>query len=163
MSSGGYSYEKGVSVYEEKYRPFVVTAIVGCVLWIISGGFLHAYVICPDLKRLGESTIETLVGGRPFLALVFMGLLFGLGVEVAKFCGAALQSEIAVMLAPITVGATMGGLQGAIVPTEIWGFSESVIFHSANTRVVSGAVCGLILTVPTIMIGVKIRSMGKPW
>jgi glucose-6-phosphate-specific signal transduction histidine kinase len=150
-------------MYEEKYRPFVVTAITGCILWSISGGLIHAYLVCPDWERLGESVIQELVRGRPFLSLVCMGLLYGFAIEAAKFCGAVLRSEVGVMLAPIVVGTIIGGFQGSLVPSGIWGFSDSVIFRTENTRIISGAICGFILALPTIMIGIGIRKRGQPW
>lgn len=149
--------------YEEKYRPFVVTTLVGAALWTATGGLLHAYVICPDWERLGPTAVENLAGIRPLLALVATGLLFGLAIEVAKFLGAVLRSEGAVMLAPIVAGAAVGALQGAIVPTELWGFADSVVYRSETTRVLSGAMCGFILTVPSIMIGIRLRRRGRPW
>jgi len=151
------------SQYEEKYRPFVVTTLVGTVLWTATGGFIHAYVICPDWEQLGPTAIEKLAGLRPLLALLFTGLFFGLSIEVAKFLGAVLRSEGAVMLAPIVAGAAIGALQGTVVPTELWGFAESVVYRSESTRILSGAMCGFILTVPSIMIGIGIRRRGRPW
>lgn len=150
-------------MYEEKYRPFVVTTLVGGVLWIASGGLLHAYVISPDWEQLGPTAIEKLAGIRPLLALIVTGLFFGLAIEVAKFLGAVLRSEGAVMLAPIVAGAAIGALQGTVIPTELWGFAESVVYRSETTRIFSGAMCGFILAVPAIMIGIGIRRRGRPW
>ncbi len=148
---------------EEKFRPFVVTALVGGVLWTATGGFIVAYVICPDWEGLNEATIEELVAIRPFLALAITGLLYGLAIEVAKFCGAVLRSEAAIMLTPIAVGAAIGALQGLLVPSELWGFSESVVFRSETTRLLGGAIGGFILTVPVIMISIGVRRGGRPW
>jgi hypothetical protein len=150
-------------MHEERYRPFVVTTLVGAGLWTASGGLIHAYVICPDWQRLGPTVIEKLAGVGPLLALVCTGLFFGLAIELAKFLGAVLRSESAVMLAPIAAGAAIGALQGAVVPTELWGFAKSVVFRSESTRILSGAICGLILTIPTVMIGIGIRRGGRPW
>ena len=153
----------GERMHEEKYRPFVVTTVVGCILWVVSGGFIHAYVICPDWSQLESTAIENLAGFRPLIALVLTGLLFGLSIELSKFFGAVLRSEIVVMLAPIVAGVAIGVLQGIIVPTSLWGFAETVVYRSENTRILSGAMCGFILTIPSIMIGIAIRRKGEPW
>lgn len=148
---------------QERFRPFVVTTLVGCVLWCVSGGMIHAYIICPDWGQITGSAMEELSGMKPFLSLVIIGLLFGLAIEIAKFGGAVLHSEAAVMLAPIIVGTMVGIFQGSLVPTDFWGFDDSIAFRSETTRIVSGAVCGFILTIPTIMIGIKMRLRGQPW
>lgn len=150
-------------MHEEKYRPFVVGTLVGATLWTVTGGFLHAYVFSLDWERLGSTAIEQLAGVRPLMALVAVGLLFGFSIEVAKFCGAMLRSEAAVMLAPIVAGAAVGAMQGSLVTSESWGFAESVVFRSDETRLAVGAVCGFILTVPSIMLGIAIRRRGRPW
>ena len=150
-------------MYEEMYRPFVVTTLVGNILWTVSRGFIHAYIISPDWESLGSTAIERLAGFRPLVALVSTGLSFGLAIEVAKFLGAVMRSEGAVMFLPIVAGAGIGALQGAFVSTEIWGFADSVAYRSEVTRILSGAACGFILTVPAIMIGIGIRRRGTPW
>lgn len=154
---------RGRPIDEERYRPFVVTMLVGCVLWVCSGGSVHAYLICPDWTQLGPDGVEQLAGFRPLVALTSMGLLFGLIVEVAKFSGAVLRSEFATVFGPIAAGAAVGALQGAVVPTAAWGFAASVVYRSEETRILSGALVGLMLAVPAIMIGISIRQRGRPW
>ena len=149
--------------HEEKYRPFVVTTLVGSTLWAATGGLLHAYIICPDWEQLGPTAFEKLAGSRPWVALVAVGLLFGVAIEIAKFLGAVLRSEGATISWPMLAGATIGALQGAVVPTEVWGFAESVVYRSDNIRILSGAVSGFVLTAPSIMIGIAIRRRGRPW
>lgn len=150
-------------MYEERFRPFVVGTLVGATLWTSTGGLLHAYVISPDWERLGPTAIEQLAGARPLIALAAVGLLFGLSIEVVKFGGALLRSEAAVILAPIIAGAAVGAMQGSLVTSESWGFAETAVFRSDGTRLVAGAICGFILTVPSIMIGIAIRQRGRPW
>ena len=148
---------------EEKYRPFVVTMLVGCGLWVCSGGFLHAYFICPDWEQLGPTALEKLSGIQPIFMLVVIGLLFGLTVEIAKFSGAVIRSQGAVLFAPVATGAAIGALQGSLVTTGLWGFAESVVYRSDNVRVFSGALIGVVLSVPAITIGIAIRKRGRPW
>ena len=150
-------------MYEEKYRPFVVGAITGSILWSISGGFIHAYVISPDWEAMGQKAVAALIGWRPFIALICTGLLFGLSVEVAKFIGAVFRSEGAVLFLPILAGASIGALQGGFVVSNLWGFAADTVFRGDSLRLFSGAVCGFILSYPTVMIGIAIRRRGTPW
>jgi len=124
---------------------------------------LHAYVIAPDWNALGSNPIEKLMGLRPFVSLVCLGLLFGLSVEVAKFVGAVFRSEAAVLFFPIAAGAMIGGAQGAAIPTELWGFPDAIVFRSETLLVVTGAVSGLLLAAPTIILSMRIRNRGRPW
>lgn len=150
-------------MYEEKYRPFVVGAVTGCILWSISGGFIHAYVISPDWEAMGHAAIASLIGWRPLLALVCTGLLFGLSVEVAKFTGAVFRSEGAVLFLPVVAGAFIGAVQGELVVSNLWGFAADTAFRSETLRLLTGAACGLILSFPTVMIAIAIRQRGTPW
>jgi len=150
-------------MYEEKYRPFVVGAVTGCILWSIIGGFIHAYVISPDWEAMGQNAVAALIGWRPFIALICTGLVFGLSVEVAKFIGAVFRSEGAVLFLPVLAGALVGALQGMAVLSHFWGFAADTAFRSDAVRTVSGAVLGLILSYPTVMIGIAIRRGGRPW
>ncbi|GAB4374952.1 MAG: hypothetical protein Kow0042_19980 [Calditrichia bacterium] len=150
-------------MYEEKYRPFVVGAITGCILWTISGGFIHAYVISPDWEVMGQNAVAALIGWRPLIALICTGFIFGLSVEVAKFIGAVFRSEGAVLLLPMVAGALIGALQGEFVVSNLWGFAANTVFRGDNLRLLTGAVCGFILSYPTVIIGIAIRRRGKPW
>jgi hypothetical protein len=60
-------------------------------------------------------------------------------------------------------GAAVGALQGVLVAQNIWGFSGGVVFRSETIRIFSEAICGFILTVPAIMIGIAVRRRGHPW
>lgn len=148
---------------EEKYRPFVVGAITGCILWAISGGFIHAYVISPDWETMGQKALAALIGWRPLVSLICTGLVFGLSVEVAKFIGALLRSEGAVLFLPLMAGALIGALQGGFVVSNLWGFAADTVFRGYNLRVLTGAICGFILSYPTVMIGIAVRRKGTPW
>lgn len=150
-------------MYAEKYRPFVVGAITGCILWSISGGFIHAYVISPNWKAMGQNAIAALLGWQPFVALVCTGFVFGLSVEVAKFIGGVCRSEGAVLFLPVVAGALIGTLQGHFVVSNLWGFAADTVFRGENLRFLTGAVCGFILSYPTVMIGIAIRRRGAPW
>jgi hypothetical protein len=97
---------------EEKYRPFVVGAISGCILWSITGGFIHAYVISPDWDTMVQKAVTALIGWRLSVALICTGFVFGFSVEVGKFIGALFRSEGVVLFLPITVGAMIGALRG---------------------------------------------------
>ncbi len=148
---------------EEKYRPFVVGAIIGCILWSISGGFIHAYVISPDWEAMGQEAFAALIGWRPYTALICTGLAFGLSVEVAKFIGAVFRSEGLVLFLPVVAGALIGALQGEFVVSNLWGFAVDTVFRGHNLRLLTGAVCGFILSYPTVMIGITVRRRGTPW
>jgi hypothetical protein len=148
---------------EEKYRPFVVGAITGCILWLITGGFIHAYVISPDWDAMGQNAVAALIGWRPFVALICTGFVFGFSVEVGKFIGALFRSEGAVLFLPIMVGAIIGALQGGFVVSNLWGFAADTVFRGENLRLLTGAICGFILSYPTVMIGIIIRRRGTPW
>lgn len=148
---------------EERYRPFVVAAISGCILWCASGGVIHAYVICPDWETMGQGAITALRGWQPFAALMCTGLIFGLAVEVAKFTGAVFRSEGAVLFLPIVAGALIGALQGHFVTTDFWGFAPDTVFRGDTLRLLTGAMCGFILSYPTVLIGISIRRTGTPW
>src|SRR6266545_323928 len=124
---------------EEKYRPFVVSAIIGCMLWTATGGLIHAYIVSPDWDEMGQRTFSLLLQWRPVVSLLLTGLLFGLGVEVAKFMGAIFLSQAAVLFLPIVSGVVIGGLQGEIISTDIWGFSREVVFRAESTRIFVGA------------------------
>jgi hypothetical protein len=150
-------------MYEEKYRPFVVGAITGCILWSISGGFIHAYVISPDWEVMGQNAIASLLGWQPFIALICTGFVFGLSVEIAKFIGGVFRSEGAVLFLPVVAGAIIGALQGNFVVSSLWGFAADTVFRNEGTRLSTGALCGFILSYPTVMIGVAIRRRGTPW
>lgn len=150
-------------MYEEKYRPFIVGAITGCVLWSISGGFIHAYVICPDWEAMGQNAIPVLLSWQPFVALLCAGLFFGLSVEVAKFIGAVFRSKGTVLFLPAMAGALIGALQGNFVVSNLWGFTADTVFRGDGLRLLTGALCGLILSYPTVMIGIAIRRRGTPW
>jgi hypothetical protein len=150
-------------MYEEKYRPFVVGAITGCILWSISGGFIHAYVISPDWEAMGQKAVAAIIGWRPFIAMICTGFVFGLSVEVAKFIGAVFSSEGAVLFLPVIAGALIGTLQGEFVVSNLWGFATNTVFRGDNLRLLIGAVCGFILSYPTVMIGIAIRRRGTPW
>lgn len=149
--------------YEEKYRPFVVAAIAGCVLWSISGGLVHAYLISPDWEAMGQNAIASLLGWRPFMALICTGFVFGLSVKVASFIGAVFRSEGAVLFSPIIAGALIGALQGEFVASDLWGFAADTVFRGENLRLLTGAICGCILSYPTVMIDIAIRRKGTPW
>jgi len=149
--------------HEERYRPFVVGAISGCILWSFSGGFIHAYVISPDWEAMGQSSRAAIIGWRPLIALIVTGVIFGLSVEVAKFVGAVFRSEGAVLFLPVVAGALIGTLQGEFVVSESWGFASDTVFRGHNLRLLTGAVCGVILSYPTVMIGIAIRRKGTPW
>lgn len=150
-------------MYKEKYRPFVVTAITGSILWSISGGFIHAYVICPDWEAMGQNAISALLGWQSFAALICAGLVFGLSIEVAKFIGVVLRSEGAIIFLPVVTGAFIGALQGHLVGSNLWGFASDTLFRGENLRLLTGAVCGFILSPPTVMISIAIRRKGTPW
>jgi glucose-6-phosphate-specific signal transduction histidine kinase len=147
----------------ETYRPFVVTAVVGCFLWTVTGGFIHAYVISPDWEIMGQSTFQNLAGLRPVLVLICTGLVFGLAIQIAAFTGGAVRSEPLVIFLPIVVGAGVGVLQGMVISSGFWGYDPTTVFRSDVTRLVSGGMCGFILTPPSIMIGIRLRQRGRPW
>ncbi|MFH1207786.1 MAG: hypothetical protein V1668_04245 [Patescibacteria group bacterium] len=148
---------------EEKYRPFVVTAFAGCALWTFSGGFVHAYMACPDWEIMGAKTAEAIIGWQPFIALVITGFILGLSVETAKFIGGIFRSSGAVIFLPMVAGALIGMLQGYAVTTTMWGFSPDMIFRDENTRLFGGAGIGLILSPLMIIISIAIRRKSKPW
>lgn len=150
-------------MHEEKYRPFVVAAIVGCILWSVSGGSVHANFICPDWEAMGQNAITALLGWQPLVALVCTGLVFGLSVEVAKFIGAAFRSEGATLFLPLVAGALIGALQGHLVVSSLWGFAADTVFKGDNFRLMTGAACGAILSYPTVLFGMAVRRIGTPW
>jgi glucose-6-phosphate-specific signal transduction histidine kinase len=152
-------------IAEEKYRPFVVTALTGCVLLVLTGGFVHAYIVSIDWENLRPTAVSDMFHIRPFVALVVFGLVYGFGVEVAKFLGATLRSEGLVLLFPLVAGAIIGSFQGTLVSQEVWGFIEyGVPFRSADTRTESGAVIGLLLAYPAIFASISFRRrFGMPW
>lgn len=148
---------------DEKYRPFVVGVIAGCILWSLSGGFIHAYVISPDWGAMGQNAIASLTGWKPVLALMITGLAFGFCVEAAKFLGAVFRSEGAVLLLPLVAGALIRVLQAQAMASDVWGFAADTHFRGDDLRVVTGAVCGFILSYPTVVIGIALRRRGVPW
>ena len=149
--------------YEERYRPFVVAAITGCILWSISGGFVHSYVISPDWEAMGRNGIANLLGWRPLIALIYTGFVFGLSVKVVSFIGASFRSEGVTFFSPFVVGAFIGLLQGEFVASSLWGFAADTVFRGENLRLLTGAICGCILSYPTMMIDIAIRRKGTPW
>ncbi|MGB9680971.1 MAG: hypothetical protein ACPLXL_00205 [Minisyncoccia bacterium] len=149
-------------MYEEKNHPFVVGAITGCILWVISFGFIHAYVISPDWEVMEQNTINAIFGWRPFIALVVTGFVFGLSVEVARFIGVVFRSEGAILFLPVFAGAVIGALQGKFVASNLWGFAPGTVFRDEYFRLWTGAVGGLILSVPTVVIGIIIRHRSRP-
>jgi uncharacterized membrane protein len=151
------------TMHEEKYRPFVVAAIVGCILWSVSGGLIHAYLLCPDWEAMGQNAITALLGGQPLVVLVCTGLVFGLAVEIAKFIGATFRSEGAVLFFPVLAGALIGVLQGLLVVSNLWGFAADTVFKGDNFRLLTGAACGAILSYPTVLFGMAVRRRGTPW
>jgi len=150
-------------MYGEKYRPFVVGAIIGCILWSISAGFIHAYVICPDWEAMGNNAVAVLFQWRSFVALICTGFVFGLSVEIAKFMGAVFRSDGAIFFLPVLAGVSIGVLQGYFIDSSFWGFGNDVVFRGEFLRCLTGAICGLLLTYPTIMIGITIRQRGRHW
>ena len=160
---GSFNAARPTVMNEEKYRPFLVGAIIGCILWSISGGFIHAYVISPDWEVMGQKAFDTLIGWRPLVALICIGLIFGLSVEVAKFIGAVFRSQGAVLFLPVVAGALIGALQGGLAVFDMWGFAADTAFRGDNLRLLTGVVCGFILSYPTVMIGIAIRRRGTPW
>ena len=160
---GSPSPTRSAVISEDKYRPFVVGAIAGCILWSITGGLIHAYVISPDWEAMGQQTVAAIIGWRPFIALICTGLVFGFSVEVAKFLGAVFRSEGAVLFLPVLAGALIGAFQGTLVVSNLWGFAADTVFRGDNLRLLTGAVCGSILSYPTVMIGIAIRRRGTPW
>ncbi len=146
----------------EKWRPLVVGAITGCALWSFTGGFIHAYVISPNWGMMSQS-IGSLVSWRSLLALICTGFLFGVSIEIAKFFGGSLRSNKLVLLLPIVGGVAIGVVQGLAVVTNFWGFPENLTFRDSDTRLWTGAMTGLILTYPSIIMGIVIRRKGMPW
>lgn len=146
----------------ERFRPFFVTAFTGCFFWCI-GGLFHAYVFCPDWTLMGQSALTLLKGTQPLRSLMFMGLFFGIAIEIAKFLGAVTRSQGAVLLFPGIAGILIGINQGMVIVQPEWGFSPHTIFRGETFRVVTGAVVGLFMTYPAIMLGIAIRRTGRQW
>lgn len=138
--------------------PFLTSALVGCALWSLTGGLVHAYVMAPDWSLLGPAGPRSLAGVAPVLSLMFVGAVYGLVVEVAKFLGAAIRSSAAVLAGPFIAGGFIGAMQGVWVATPDWGWNDGVLFRPAATRILAGLVTGLILAVPTVLVGVAIRG-----
>jgi hypothetical protein len=150
---------------EERFRPFVVTALIGCALWVLTGGSIHAFFVSVDWDRLNQTAASDVFGVQPFIALIVFGLVYGLCIDIAKFLGAAFRSPGLVLLLPLIAGAILGSCQGTLVAEDVWGFAEHGIpFRSADTRATSGAVFGLILAYPAILAGIGYRNhFGSPW
>jgi hypothetical protein len=163
LYAGSSTTVRQAQIQEERYRPFVLGAIIGCVVWSISGGAIHAYVISPNWEAMGNRAASALAGWQAVVALICVGLAFGLAVEVSKFVGAVLRSQGAVLLFPLLAGATVGSLQGVLVVSDWWGFAASTVFRSDDLRIWTGAVCGFILCYPVVLIGIALRRTGLPW
>jgi hypothetical protein len=150
---------------EERFRPFVVTALIGGALWAITGGFIHAFLVSIDWDRLSQNAVGDVFSVQPVIALIVFGLVYGLCIEVAKFLGAVFRSQGLVLLLPLIAGAILGSFQGTLVAEDVWGFtSHGIPFRSADTRAMSGAVFGFILAYPAILAGIGYRSrFGSPW
>lgn len=112
---------------------------------------------------MGQSTITTLLGWQSFIALIAAGFVFGLSVEVAKFIGVVFRSEGAILFLPIVAGITIGTLQGILVTSNLWGFPPDTVFRDEHIRILTGSIVGLILSYPTIIVGLSIRRNGTPW
>jgi len=97
-------------------------------------------------------------GPRPVIVLACIGIVFGFAIEVAKFLGAVLRSRRAVIFAPLLTGSAIGVLQGFIIPAELWGFSDSVVYSSEWLRMVSGALCGAFAALCAIRWSLAMRG-----
>lgn len=150
-------------MFEEKFRPFVVTAITGCLLWTLTGGGVHAFLICPDYKAMDNDAIKNLFQIQPIISLALMGLFYGFLIESAKFMGAWFRSELLVLILPLVAGAVIGYFQANIVVEDFWGFGATTIFKADGIRGWTGVIFGIVLSYPVITLGIKIRQYGKPW
>lgn len=156
-------YNKSHVMSEERYRPFIVSAFVGCILWSFIGGFFHAYVICINWDVISAQQINMIFSAQPFIALVCAGFVFGLSIEIAKFIGAVFRSDGLTVFLPILVGAVVGALQASLIVTKWWGFEPQIVFRSEGIRLLTGVVCGFVMCPPTLRIGIFIRRRGRPW
>jgi hypothetical protein len=150
---------------EERFRPFIVTAFIGCALWALTGGFIHAFIVSIDWKCLNQAANKDVFNVQPFIALVVFGLVYGLCIEGAKFLGAVFRSQGLVLFLPLIAGTILGSIQGTLVSDVIWGFAENGIpLRSEDIRNTSGAIIGFILAYPAILAGIGYRSrFGSPW
>ena len=151
-------------MYEEKYRPVVVTTLVGAYFWPTTMGLIHAYLVCPDWGgEMGSITIEKIRVDTPLYRLTALGFLYGLGVELAKFYGSVIRSRAVVLYFPQFVGAAIGGLQGFLIRTDLIGFPAYFIFRAPIICIATGAMAGYLWSHTTIRISMRLREGGRPY
>lgn len=112
---------------------------------------------------MGQSAFTMLKGSQALRSLMFMGLFFGVSIEIAKFLGAVTRSQGAVLLFPVIAGILIGVNQGLVIVQPEWGFSPQTIFRGETFRAVTGAAVGLFMTYPAIVLGIAIRRTGRQW
>ena len=147
---------------DEKYRPFLVTAIVGCIFWLVLGSF-HAFALCIDHEAMKSHGIDPVVPSASIVVLVATGIAYGFFVELAKFIGAASGSKNKTVIFPFIAGTVIGAIQGSAVTSGMWGFPHNTIFKPEEFRVFTGGFIGFILMFPTILASIGVRQFGRQW
>ncbi|MCX6740331.1 MAG: hypothetical protein NTZ49_03830 [Candidatus Parcubacteria bacterium] len=151
----------GFAMKDEGFRPFVNSAIIGGVLWCISAGPVHAYLLCLDWVAMGPSTI--VITGQQVVLIILTGLALGFSAECAKFVGSIFESQLGVLLLPGIAGAIIGGLQGKYIGADFMNSPGNLIFKPEDARILSGAVIGFIFAYPAVIGGIFSRRIGKPY
>lgn len=139
------------------YRPFISLILFWGLLWTFTGGFLHAYVLSPDWGGMDKGSVSLVLSWRPFWALLYAGMCFGLYTDVASYFCASIVPDRVVKMIPAFVGAAFGAFQGCVVVLPVWGFSEGIVFKSLVFRAVTGALIGALLAYPPILNNTSLR------
>ncbi len=147
---------------DEGFRPFVNSAVVGGILWLISGGIVHAYLVCLDWTAMGQNA-TIIITSQQICFVILCGFVLGLAVEIGKFIGALFESPGSVLLLPGIAGAIIGGLQGKYIAADWLNSSGNLLFRPENIRILSGAIIGFIISYPIVIGGIISRQKGRPY
>jgi hypothetical protein len=143
----------------ETFLVFRKSAIMGAIIWCLSGGTVHAYIICVDWKAMEGLTV--VVTQQQIALVILAGLMLGLAAETGKFIGALFESELATLLLPGIAGAIIGGLQGLFIGYDYLNQNGTFIFRPENVRILSGAILGFIISYPVVIGGMMSRQGGR--
>jgi hypothetical protein len=143
---------------DSEARSLFATTLTGVILWTFVSGVVQI-VLSIDPKGIHPEVMVQLFSQRPFVALVCMGLIFGLSVSLAFILGGAVRSQLAVIGGPLLVGFILGSFQGYLIGTEVWGYVQSGIpLQVLPMRLFIGSWIGLIIVIPTILLSIGIRK-----
>ena len=137
------------------------TSLVGLIVWALVPGLFHAYVASVDWAEWSpsEETLPQLFQGRAFVALLVFGIVLGFSAQAAALVGGAAGSQGIALFGPMLAGILVGGLQGYLIGTDLWGFTTANIpLRAETTRVLAGGICGFVAVPPVMMISVYFRN-----